>query len=301
LIPVDGAEMMSCITDRQFRNAVFAGIAGEGATRGSGDVAELRMTVSANAAGQRREGVQVIARASEILRQLAAAPRGLSLAELAARVGLPRSTTHRIVRALSQEDFVLVTPSGKLRVGPSLIHIAVASRRDLRHETAPFLERLSHELHETVDLGVLDGDDILFIDQYTSQRNVLRIVSEIGGRFPLYCTANGKALLAAMSDDEVDALVPSRLPKHTPATITDRHLLHEELDLVRATGVASDREEHTAGIAAVATVVRDAMGSLAAVGVVLPVARFETREREVVAALLRTRDEIQSVLSGGER
>ena len=232
-------------------------------------MAQLRMTASPNAAGQRREGVQVIARASEVLRQLAASPRGLSLAELAARVELPRSTTHRIVRALSHEGFVLASPSGKLRIGPALIHIAVASRRDLRHEAAPYLERLSHELHETVDLGVLDGDDMLFIDQYTSQQNVLRIVSEIGGRFPLYCTANGKALLAAMSDDEVDALVPSRCRSTLAATITDRRLLHEELDLVRATGVAYDREEHTVGIAAVATVVRDAMGSLAAVGVVL--------------------------------
>ena len=147
---------------------------------------------------------------------------------------------------------------------------------------------------------MLDGEDVLFIDQYTSQ-NVLRIVSEIGGRFPLYCTANGKALLAAMSDDEVDALVPPRMPKHTPATITDRRLLHEELDLVRATGVVYDHEEHTVGITAVATVVRDALGSLAAVGVVLPAARFESQEREVTAALLRTRDEIQSVLSGAER
>jgi DNA-binding IclR family transcriptional regulator len=242
--------------------------------------------------------VQVIARASEILRQLAAAPRGLSLAELAARVGLPRSTTHRIVRALSQEGFVLVSPSGKLRIGPSLIHIAVASRRDLRHEAAPYLERLSHEVHETVDLGVLDGADVLFIDQYASQKNVLRIVSEIGGRFPLYCTANGKALLAAMSDDEVDALVPSHLPRHTPATITDRRALHEELEQVRLTGVAYDREEHTVGIIAVATAVRDAMGSLAAVGVVLPAARFEASERKIAAALVRTRDEIQSVLSG---
>ena len=91
------------------------------------------------------------------------------------------------------------------------------------------------------------------------------------------------------------------LRQHTPVMITDRRLLHQELDLVRVTGVAYDREEHTVGIAAVATAVRDAMGSLAAVGVVLPAARFETREREVAAALLRTCDEIQSVLSGAER
>jgi DNA-binding IclR family transcriptional regulator len=258
------------------------------------------MTASPDAAGQRREGVQVIARASEILRQLAAAPRGLSLAELAARVRLPRSTAHRIVRALSQEGFVLSSPSGKLRIGPALIRIAVASRRELRHEAAPYLERLSHEVHETVDLAVLDGEDVLFIDQYTSQ-NTLRIVSEIGARFPLYCTANGKALLAAMSDEEVDALVPSRMARHTQGTITDRRRLYEDLDRVRAAGVAYDREEHSVGIAAVATTIRDAMGSLAAVGVVLPAARFESREREVTAALLRTRDEIQSVLCGAER
>jgi len=268
--------------------------------RESGDVAQPHMTVSPNAANQRREGVQVIARASEVLRQLAAAPHGLSLAELAARAELPRSTAHRIVRALSQEGFVLSSPSGKLRIGPALIHIAVASRRELRHEAAPYLERLSHEVHETVDLAVLDGEDVLFIDQYTSQ-NVLRIVSEIGARFPLYCTANGKALLAAMSDEEVDALVPSRLSRHTPASIADRRVLHEELEQARVTGVTYDREEHTVGITAVATWVRDALGSLAAVGVVLPAARFESQEREVTAALLRTRDEIQSVLSGAER
>ena len=198
---------------------------------------------------------------------------------------------------MSEEGFAPRSPSGKLRVGPALIHIAVASRRELRHEAAPYLERLSHEVGETVDLAVLDGDDVLFIDQYTSQ-NVLRIVSEIGARFPLYCTANGKALLAAMSDEEIDSQVPARLERLTPTTITDRDRLHEELDAVRVTGIAFDREEHTVGIAAVATSIRDAMGSVAAVGVVLPAARFETSEKEVAAALLRARDEIQSVLNG---
>ena len=87
----------------------------------------------------RREGVQVIARAAEILRRLAAEPDGMTLIELATRVGLPRSTAHRIVRALSQEGFVRTAPSGRLRIGPSLIGIAVSSRRDLRHEAGPFL------------------------------------------------------------------------------------------------------------------------------------------------------------------
>ena len=126
------------------RRRIHKGVRGRGRTADDG-VGERRGTAPRGRAGHRpsvRDPAPARGRAAWAL-----------LAELAARVGLPRSTTHRIVRALSQEDFVLVAPSGKLRVGPSLIHIAVASRRDFRHEAAPYLERLSHELHETVDLG----------------------------------------------------------------------------------------------------------------------------------------------------
>jgi DNA-binding IclR family transcriptional regulator len=250
------------------------------------------------AAAQRRDGVQVIARAAETLRRLAAEPDGLTLIELAGRVGLPRSTTHRIVRALSQEGFVRAAPSGKLRIGPALIGIAMSSRRDLRHEAGPFLERLSHELHETVDLAVLDGGEVLFIDQYASRRS-LRVVSEIGARFPAYCTANGKALLAALPEAEMERLLPRQLKRITEHTITDRDVLLAELERARTAGIAYDREEYTIGVSAVGTVVRDAIGTVAAITVVMPAARFRGEEERVTAALLRTRDEIQSVLHGG--
>ena len=250
------------------------------------------------AAAQRRDGVQVIARAVETLRRLAAEPDGLTLIELAGRVGLPRSTTHRIVRALSQEGFVRAAPSGKLRIGPALIGIAMSSRRDLRHEAGPFLERLSHDLRETVDLAVLDGGEVLFIDQYASRRS-LRVVAEIGARFPACCTANGKALLAALPEAEMERLLPRQLERVTEHTITDRDVLLAELEQARVTGIAYDREEHTIGVSAVGTVVRDAIGAVAAVTVVMPAARFRGEEERVTAALLRTRDEIQSVLHGG--
>jgi DNA-binding IclR family transcriptional regulator len=246
---------------------------------------------------RRREGVQVIARAAEMLRRLAAEPHGLTLIELSARVGLPRSTAHRIVSALAQEGFVRPAPSGKLRIGPALVGLAVASRSDLRHEVGPYLERLSHELRETVDLAVLDGGEVLFIDQYTSRRT-LRIVSEIGARFPLHATANGKALLAAVPPEELADLLPRRLTASTENTVTDREALLRELDEIRATGIAYDREEYTIGIAAVGTAVRDAVGALAAVTVVAPAARFNESEAQISAALARTRDEIQAVLNG---
>lgn len=246
---------------------------------------------------ERREGVQVIARAADTLRQLATEPHGLTLAQLVARTGLPRSTVHRIVGALTDEGFIGVSPSGHLRIGPALIGLAVASRRDLRHEVAPYLQRLNHELHETVDLAVLDGGDVLFIDQYTSRR-ALRIVSEIGARFPTYCTANGKALLAQLPADELAKTLPARLQRLTPNTVTDRRKLLEQLDEVRATGLAYDHEEYSLGIAAVGTTVRDAMGSVAAITVVAPASRFEGQEAQLGTALLRIRDEIQRVVSG---
>ncbi|MGD0997235.1 MAG: IclR family transcriptional regulator C-terminal domain-containing protein, partial [Thermoleophilia bacterium] len=130
-------------------------------------------------------------------------------------------------------------------------------------------------------------------------RRTLRIVSEIGARFPLHATANGKALLAALSPDEVYELLPKRLPASTKNTVTDRETLLRELDEIRKTGVARDREEFTIGISAVGTAVRDAVGSVAAITVVVPVTRFDGSEAQITAALVRTRDEIQAVLNGG--
>lgn len=248
-------------------------------------------------AAARKDGVQVIARAAQIMRLLAESPEGLNLGQLTEQVGLPRSTVHRIVGALDAEGFVRPASSGKLRIGPALIGLAVASRRDLRHEAARFLERLSHELRETVDLAVLDGGEVLFIDQYASRR-LLRVVSEIGGRFPLHCTANGKALLAELPVEEVLRLVPKTPPAMTAHTIADRDRLLEELEQVRRTGVAYDRQEHNIGLSAVGTVIKDAVGNMAAVTVVMPTARFEGNEERITAALLQTREQIQAALLG---
>lgn len=245
----------------------------------------------------RREGVQVIARAGDIIRLLGAAPGGLTLSELARAADLPRSTVHRIAGALETESFVRTDPDGVYRLGSGILGLAVGGRRDLRVEAGPYLRRLSHELGETVDLAVLDAGQVLFVDQHTSERR-LRIVSEIGARFPLHCTANGKALLAELSLEEVWRLVPERLPALTEHTITDREELFEELARARAEGVAYDREEHTIGLSAVGTVVRDAAGNMAAVTVVAPTARFRGQEERIAGELLRTREELQTALCG---
>ncbi len=247
---------------------------------------------------ERRDGVQVLSRAALLLRELSMAPEGLTPIALADRVGLPRSTCYRIVGALCQEGLMRITPSGKLHIGAGLIGIAAAGRRELRHEAGPYLKRLSLELHETVELVVLDGDEALFTDQYVPQRS-LRVVAEIGDRFPLYCTACGKALLAELPPAEAERLIPDPLEPLTRFTRLDRRALLEELEVARVTGVAFDHQEHTLGVSAVGAAVRDAGGSMAAITVAMPAARLENLEERVAEELLRARRDIENAIKDG--
>jgi DNA-binding IclR family transcriptional regulator len=247
-------------------------------------------------AAERRDGVQVISRAALLLRELSLMPEGLTPIALADRVGLPRSTCYRIVGALCQEGLMRLAPSGKLHIGAGLISIAAAARRELRHEAAPYLKKLSLELHETVELVVLDGDEALFTDQYVPQRS-LRVVAEVGDRFPLHCTACGKVLLAELPQEEAERLVPQSIVPLTSHTIVDRETLLEEIEVARTAGVAFDHQEHTLGVSAVGAALRDSGGAMAAITVAMPAARLEGREERIAAALLRAREDIQRVIN----
>ncbi|MEA2384678.1 MAG: hypothetical protein QOH72_4649 [Solirubrobacteraceae bacterium] len=237
-------------------------------------------------------GVQVIARAAQILRALDSEPHGLSLSQLSGRLGLPRSTVHRVVTALATEGLLAAaSPNGRVRLGPELARLALASRRELRLELRPHLQRLFDRLNESVDCAVLDGDHLRFIDEIAAPHR-LRAVSSVGATFPLHCTANGKALLAELSPEEVSRVLPPRLRRCTDATITARVELVAELDGVRQTHVAFDREEHTTGISAAGIAIRDPFGALAAISVPMPTQRFEGREHEIAEALSAARRDI---------
>ncbi len=250
--------------------------------------------------GEKREegaGVQVVQRTAAILRALAEHPEGLSLSQIATRVGLARSTVHRLVAALQRERFVMsVSPNGKVRLGPGLASLAVAADRDLVHDLHPFLVRLSRHINETVDLGVLVGDQVLFIDHVAAPRR-LRAVSAIGALFPAHCPANGKVLLSTLTNEELVRLLPPRLERLTPHTITDRDELLRELEAARREGVAYDREEHTVGICGLGAIVKDARGWVASVSVPLPAQRFYGNEANLARELLRACEEINRALA----
>ena len=147
----------------------------------------------------RGSGIQVIARAAEMLRLLQAHPGGLNQAEIGERLGMARSTVSRILNALDDEGLVASRAArGRYRLGPEIARMASTVRRSVVIDVHPFMEELSRELEETVDLSILDGDRATFVDQVVSPHR-LRAISAVGESFPLHCCANGKALLANLS------------------------------------------------------------------------------------------------------
>lgn len=241
-------------------------------------------------------GIQILARVTRILRALNGSPEGLNMTELGARTGLPRSTVHRLVTALQVEGLVSVaSPGGRIRLGPELTRLAMTSRQELRRELLPFLEQLFRSLDETVDLAVLDGDRVLFIDHMTAP-HPLRAVSGVGETFPLYCSSPGRILLAELPPPERERLLPARLDALTPNTITDRLAVLEAIEAAAQEGIAVTREEITQGICAAAVAVRDPFGALAAISVAVPTPRFEPREDEIKAALLTAKAEATAAL-----
>jgi DNA-binding IclR family transcriptional regulator len=236
--------------------------------------------------GEDTSGVQVLARAADILRALHDAPAGLTQAEVGERIGLARSTVHRLLNALEEEGLVESSGRrGRYRLGPEIPRLADAAWRGLHTSMHPLLEELSRQVNETVDLSILDGNRVTFVDQVVAARR-LRAVSAVGESFPLHCTANGKAFLARMPARELDKILAGTLTSFTPHTMVDPGALRRELDVVRTEGAAYDREEHTEGICAVGTVLTGWSGGPLAVSIPLPAQRFYGRETVLRDALL---------------
>jgi DNA-binding IclR family transcriptional regulator len=257
--------------------------------------------MSSTVINDNKSQVQVIARAATILRALEDENTGLSLGQIAQRVKLARSTVQRIVAALESEKLVIAaTPNGRVRLGPAILRLAASVRSDFLALARPFLEQLSQELQETVDLATVKKDQIIFIDQVTGSQR-LRTVSAVGESFPLYCTANGKAYLAQLSEAAVEALIGRSYPARTPNTKTKLDGLLPELRAARAAGVAFDREEHTVGISAAGVALHDPLGNAVAISVPVPSQRFAEREKQIAERLLATKRALEKHMQAAGR
>lgn len=226
----------------------------------------------------RDEGIQVLRRAAAALDEIAAEPGRLRLVDLGERLGLAKSTARRLLVGLVEVGLASVDSQGRFSLGERLLGLGRADGAQISALFRPTIERVARATDgETVDLSMLRGQRICFIDQIESSHR-LRAVSAIGVRFPLESTANGKAALAALDDADAQAAV-SRLSAEVAKG------LREEIAEIRRTGIAFDRDEHTPGISAAAIARRTVGDSVVAISVPAPTERFLEKEERIVAAL----------------
>lgn len=202
-------------------------------------------------------GVQTADRALQVLLAFDANAPALGVTELAARVGVHKSTASRLAATLAARGFLERAPgSDAFRLGPELgrLGLLALGGRDLVELARPAMERLATATGETVNLAVLDGDEAVNVAQVEG-RHIVGVGSWTGRRTALHCTANGKALLAYGGGP-----LPARLEAFTARTITSVAALRRELACVRRRGYATVAGELEDGLHASAAPVLDASG-----------------------------------------
>jgi DNA-binding IclR family transcriptional regulator len=239
-------------------------------------------------------GKQVIARAAAVLKTLENQRQGMSLSQIAKASGLPRTTVHRIVTALEAQQMVL-TGSNGVRLGPALVRLAASAHTDVVAIARPYVESLGRRTRETVDVSVYRGLHAISVDQYASDQE-LRVVSPVGTAFPIHCTAHGKMLLSACSDEFLMQLLTDPLERRTPLTLVDAAAVIEDVRLARAQGFAIDQEEHARGVCGIGVYVRSGLAEHYAISLAVPALRFHESLETLKAALLQCKAEVESVI-----
>ena len=221
---------------------------------------------------------------------VAAARTPLRFSDILARSGEPRGTVHRQLSHLLDEGLLEIGADGGYRPGLRLLTLASEawSRHDFRAVAAPHLQDLHAATGETVHLGVLRGQDVVYLDKVESRQSV-RMHSEVGRASPLHCTGIGKAALSILPPEQAATLIRSLpLKMFTSTTLVTVAALEREIAAARLAGHAFDREEHEAGIRCVAAPVTVGNGGFAAgISVTGPAYRVSEAQLQGWAGLVR--------------
>jgi IclR family KDG regulon transcriptional repressor len=250
--------------------------------------------------------IAVLDRALDLLEALAEAPAGapLGVSEVARRVGVTKSAAFRILANLERRGYVAKDPvSARYTLGTHLVYLGERSLGaiDLRAAARPSLEALQQRFGETVNLGVREGAEVVYVDMIESSHG-LRMAARVGGRDYLHSTALGKAILAYLPPAERDQLLhaPEGLPARTERTITDPVRLRAELERVRERGIAEDRDENEVGARCLSAPIFDHRGAVAgAISVSAPDSRLDDARAADVGLTVREEASMVTQRLGG--
>ena len=195
----------------------------------------------------------------------------IGVSELSRDLDLSRSTAHRYVATLAKLGYLQQDPESKrYRLGPKVLDLGFSALNsmDLLEIAAPHLRRLADETQRTVNLAILDGTDVVYIERYRTARPGQREIDlnlHVGARLPAYCTAMGKALLAFLPEERLEELIKliDFVPRG-PNTVTDPAAFRDELERIRAAGISVNDEELAYGLRSIAAPIHSHSGEVLA-------------------------------------
>jgi len=195
----------------------------------------------------------------------------IGVSELARELDMNRSTAHRYIATLAQLGYLTQDRESKrYRLGPKVLDLGFAAinSMDVREIAAPHVRALSDESGCTVNLAILDGPDVVYIERCRTARPGQREIDlnlHVGSRLPAYCTSMGKVLLAFLAPHERNELLDElTLTRRGPNTITAKRRLAKELERVRQTRLAVNNEELAYGLRSIAVPVSSQTGDVVA-------------------------------------
>jgi len=216
--------------------------------------------------------------AARLLKEFSHGSREIGVTELSRRLGIGKSTAHRLLSTLAEERLLEQDPdTGAYRLGLAMYELgaSVSMHTDLHNACIPVIDQLAAATRETVQIAVLDGREVVYVERRDSPQT-LRLFGRVGHRNDAHCTSNGKLLLAFLPPARLDALLDGWiLSPRTQFTITEVGRLREELAAIRARGWAENINEVEIGVASVAAPIRNGLNEVvASVSVAGPLQRI---------------------------
>lgn len=244
-------------------------------------------------------------RGLDILELLTEEQDGLRVPEITQHLGFPRATTHELVNTLADRGYVTVDKeTGRIHLGVKVLRLGAGYERsiDLAQLGREAASEVATQCGETVQMVVRDGTFVIFIVKVDSNHSV-RLVSQVGSRLPITCTAGGKVLLSSLRDTEIEQMFPNddALVPMTSNSIDSLERLHRELKLTRERGWAEEHSESNQHVNCVSAPVFDRLGNcVAAMSISVPVVRWTDADRNRFVELLKQGTQKLTVQLGGK-
>lgn len=246
--------------------------------------------------------MQTIKRVSQIFSLFSIDRNELGVSEISRETGIPKGTTHRILKSLEEENFLEQGENGSYSPGMRLFNLGKIVEKNISiiNLAHPVLKKLSQKHSCAAHLAFLDGPNAVYIDKYVSN-NFFEFASKIGMRVPAYATALGKIMLSYLEEEKIKELFGGfSFKPYTQKTITNLDSLLDELKVCKKQGYAIDNEEICKGLKCYAVPIFNTSGVVeAALSLSKPTNLFESKEEdEIINSLLKASSILNRKMTG---